>query len=167
MPIFSQPQGNACIDYYVLLTFTNFSTMIKKWLISSAFLTAFLCTACSKSDDNSTPPVNTAAPTSGTWRVTLFSERGENNTSKFNGYTFTFNRGGTATAMKDAITKNGTWSFGNSNRRYNIDFGVKTDSNKPLGELTDDWVIVEVSTTKITLKDDNESSNEQLVFTKN
>lgn len=118
--------------------------------------------ACSKDDDNANN--NPGAVTTGTWRVTLFTDSGKDETSDFSGYTFTFNSNGGAVAAKGGTSKNGTWS---QNSRFNIDFGAKSDANKPLGELTDDWVIISQSNTEIKLKDDNDDSGELLTFTKN
>ena len=63
--------------------------------------------------------------------------------------------------------KEGNWSESTSSQRLVIDLGAKTDANKPLGELTDDWVITSKTATKINLTDDNAASNELLEFTKN
>ncbi|SIO02457.1 hypothetical protein [Chitinophaga niabensis] len=126
-------------------------------------LVLLLFVSCSR--DNNSPVVDPNAPTSGTWRVSLFSERGNNETSDFNGYTFTFGNTGTATASKSGTTKNGTWNI--SSNKFNLDLGVKSDANKPLGELTDDWKIISVNTNEIKLTDDNASSAEFLTFTKN
>lgn len=105
--------------------------------------------------------------TSGTWRVTLFTDSGNDETSDFAGYTFTFSTGGNITAVKNGVTTNGTWSINNSSNKFNIDLGPKIVSNKPLGELTDDWKILSNTDTEIRLTDDNPSSNEFLTFTKN
>lgn len=118
--------------------------------------------SCTRNADDSNPA---DVAVSGTWRVTLFSERGNDETGDFAGYNFLFNTDGTLTAVKSGSTKNGTWSTGSG--RFNINLGPKTDSNKPLGELTDDWQILSVSITEIRLTDDNASSNEFLTFTKN
>ena len=136
-------------------------------LLAALVVCPILFFSCNKKDDNSSPVVDTGVPPKSTWRITLFSEHGENNTGNFSNYTFTFNNDGTAVATKSGVAKNGTWSFSNSNTRFNINFGEKSDANKPLGELTDDWVIVSVVSNRITLKDDNDNSMEQLVFTSN
>ncbi|MBL7740032.1 MAG: hypothetical protein JNK14_12515 [Chitinophagaceae bacterium] len=104
---------------------------------------------------------------SGTWRVTLFTDSGNDETSDFAGYTFTFSNSGTVTAQKNSTSQTGTWSINSSSNKFNIDLGAKTDANKPLGELTDDWLILSVSNTEIRLGDDNPASNEFLTFTKN
>ncbi|SHK88284.1 hypothetical protein SAMN05444266_101470 [Chitinophaga jiangningensis] len=133
----------------------------------TALCTMLLFASCSNNDDDVVaPPVDPNAPSSGTWKVAQFSERNEDHTSEFNGYTFTFSSTGTASALKGSVTANGTWSITNNSARFNIDFGAKSDANKPLGELTDDWRIISVSSTRIQLTDDNTSSAEVLTFTK-
>lgn len=119
--------------------------------------------SCSNDDNDNVNP--TSAATSGIWRVSLFSERGEDDTADFSGYTFTFDNAGVATATKSGAAKTGTWSTGS--KKFNIDFGAKSDANKPLGELTDDWLIISSSATEIKLRDDNSSSAEYLTFKKN
>jgi hypothetical protein len=122
--------------------------------------------ACVKQDNNNNNGnTNDAAVTTGTWRVSLFSERGQDETGDFSGYTFTFKSDGKLISLKSGTTKEGTWSI--SGNRFNINLGVKSDLNKPLGELTDDWVIVLKNDSKISLKDDNTMSNEILEFSKN
>lgn len=121
-----------------------------------------LSSSCTRSLDSNDP---TTTATSGTWRVTLFTDSGNNETSDFSGYTFSFNGNGTVTATKSGTSQNGTWSTGSN--RFNIDLGPKVDTNKPLGELTDDWKIISTSDTEIKLTDDNAASNEFLTFTKN
>ncbi|WP_341842334.1 hypothetical protein [Chitinophaga caseinilytica] len=118
---------------------------------------------CSSNDNNDNSP---GAVTSGSWRVSTFSERGSDETGDFAGYTFTFSANGQALAVKGGVSKAGSWSMSGSSR-FNVDFGAKSDANKPLGELTDDWKIISVSGTQIKLTDDNPSSAEFLTFTKN
>jgi hypothetical protein len=107
-----------------------------KLKITATFISFLVLTAsCSRSLDN---PTNVVVD--GTWRVTLFTDSGNDETSDFSGYTFTFNSNGTVTAVKSGVSKNGTWSTGSN--KFNIDLGAKIDTNKPLGELTDDWKII-------------------------
>ncbi|UPK68691.1 lipocalin family protein [Chitinophaga filiformis] len=134
----------------------------------SSLLPAILFSACmlscSKDNNDPAPTVDRDAPTTGTWRVTLFTERGTNETSDFDGYTFTFDSNGSALASKNSTNRNGTWSINSSATEFNLDFGAKGDANKPLGELTDDWKIISVTATEIKLKDDNDASDEFLTF---
>jgi len=119
-----------------------------------------LTVSCTRSLDN---PNNVVVD--GTWRVTLFTDSGNDETSDFSGYTFSFNSNGTVTATKSGTSQDGTWST--SSGKFNIDLGPKVDTNKPLGELTDDWKIISSSNTEIKLTDDNAASSEFLTFTKN
>lgn len=137
----------------------------------SSWLLAMFCAcvmSCSNNyDNNPTPTVDPQAPATGTWRVTLFTDSGKDETSDFSGYSFTFDSDGTAVATKGGTSKNGTWSISSSYKEFNLNFGVKTDANKPLGELTDDWEIISVTATEIKLKDDNDDSDEFLTFNQN
>jgi len=117
-----------------------------------------LATSCSKSLDN---PNNVVVD--GSWKVTLFTDSGNDETSDFTDYSFVFNSSGIVTATKSSTSQNGTWNT--SSNKFNINLGPKDNTNKPLGELTDDWQIISSSNTEIKLKDD--SNNEFLTFTKN
>ena len=128
-------------------------------LIAANFL--FACSPGSSSGDNSNPTQNVTA---GSWKVTLFTDSGNDETTDFAGYTFVFNSNGVLNATKNSVTQNGTWSSGSG--KFNIDLGPKDNTNKPLGELTDDWIIISSSATELKLKDDNSSSAEHLTFTK-
>jgi len=139
--------------------------MYRKMLCVFAMFALFV-SACKK-DDNSGPFIDPATVSAGTWKVSLFSDSGKDETASFAGYAFTFKSSGAASAIKSIDTTNGSWSINSSSTKFNLNFGAKSDSNKPLGELTDDWVIVSSSSTEIKLKDDNEGSGEVLTFTKN
>lgn len=140
-------------------------------LFPALLLTALIFSqSCTRSADDTNPgQVGTSNQnvTTGTWRVSLFSERGDDETGDFAGYRFEFNSGGVLKATRNGVTNTGTWSTNSSSTRFFIDLGPKTDSNKPLGELTDDWVVISISANEIKLKDDNVSSDEFLTFTRN
>ena len=129
-----------------------------KLKITVAAISILFLASCSKNLDN---PTNVVVD--GTWKVTLFTDSGNDETSDFTGYTFTFNSNGIITAVKSTTSQNGTWSTNSS--KFNIDLGPKDNTNKPLGELTDDWKIISSSNDEMKLKDD--SNNEFLTFTKN
>lgn len=129
---------------------------------------ALLCIAflsCSRSNDE-TPSAGDVV-TEGNWRVTLFTDSGNNETSDFNGYSFSFNSNGSLVASSSSHNKSGTWNIDNSSNKFNINLGPKDDTNKPFGELTDDWKIISITTSEIKLTDDNPASEEFLTFTKN
>lgn len=116
--------------------------------------------SCHKNDDNNS---NTDI-SQGTWSVSLFTDSGNDETTDFAGYSFTFGAGGVLTVQRGAVFQTGTWNKGSD---FNIDLGDKSDTNKPLGELTDNWKIISISSTEIKLTDDNPASNEFLTFSKN
>jgi len=116
---------------------------------------------CSKNPDDTN---NSSPAIEGSWRVSLFSERGSDETSDFSGYLFSFNQGGVL-QVSGTGSRTGSWSKTSS--KFNIDLGPKTDATKPLTELTDDWQIISITDQRIELTDDNISREELLTFTKN
>ncbi|HEY0749882.1 MAG TPA: hypothetical protein VGD26_01925 [Chitinophagaceae bacterium] len=136
--------------------------------MSKKIFLALLCIAfisCSRSNDDN--PSTGDVVTEGNWRVTLFTDSGNNETSDFNGYSFSFNSNGSLVASSSTQNKSGTWNIDNSSNKFNINLGPKDDINKPLGELTYDWKIISITTSEIKLTDDNPASEEFLTFTKN
>lgn len=138
--------------------------MKKKIFAGLVALVFFLNSSCDSNSGTSPNPGQQIS--SGTWRVTLFTDNGNDETSDFAGYNFSFNSGGVLTAVKVTVTQNGTWSFNSSSNKFTIDMGPNTVANKPLGELTDDWKVLSSSDTEIRLQDDNPAKNEFVTFTK-
>ena len=139
---------------------------MKRLLLISILIKAMMIPIACTSNSNTT--TNTSQEvSSGTWRITLFTDSGNDETAEFSGYTFTFSTSGVLTAVKNGVTKTGTWSVNTSSNKFNIDLGIKDNTNKPLGDLTNDWLIISSGTTEIKLKDDNAASNEFLTLTKN
>ena len=116
--------------------------------------------------------------TSGTWRVTNYNDDGQDETSDYNGYTFTFETTGVLTATKDATTITGTWSITEDSSSssdddddddidFNIFFPVSDDH--PLDDLSDDWDIVSFDATTINLIDisGGDGSTDLLTIMKN
>ncbi|MBF6641121.1 hypothetical protein IVB69_06490 [Flavobacterium sp. J49] len=104
--------------------------------------------------------------TSGTWYISYYFEDDDDETSDFNGYTFTFNSNGTSTALRNGVTTNGTWSTFVDSGQNKLDLifnGINLD------EIEDDWRIIEYSNTQIRLKDvsGGDGSIDYLTFTKN
>ena len=128
---------------------------------------------CSKNDDNNVDDSNNSTSAdrvisiaiSGSWRISLFSDDGENETSDFNGFVFNFNSDGTVVATKGNTTINGTWSvMDDSSNSSSDDDGNSTDDddfiiffNVPqssdFDDLNDDWDIISVTANKMELID--------------
>ncbi|MEO5891233.1 MAG: hypothetical protein ABIQ31_13325 [Ferruginibacter sp.] len=133
---------------------------IKKML--SVILVTTTLFSCTKQHDDLTTANSEVIQ--GTWKIESFTESSENSTNDFIGFTFNFAGNGKLAALKNGAATEGAWST--TNTRFTIDLGAKGTSNK-LGNLTDEWLIVSKTDTKITLKDDNVARNEVLVFSKN
>lgn len=138
-----------------------------KYTIIACFILVGALSSTSCTNNSNTSPDPGQQISSGIWRITLFIDNGNDETSDFSGYNFSFNSGNVLSAVKNGVAQNGTWSFSASSNKYIIDLGPKTTSNKPLGELTDDWKVISNSSTEIRLQDDNPARNEFVTFTKN
>ena len=101
------------------------------------------------------------------WKVSWFWDKDKDETSDFNGYSFLFDADGTLTAEKNGqMVKKGTWSVRTSSNSTNK-LVISIGNVKPLKELTDDWIILKMTDTKIELKDDNDQHLEELHLEKN
>lgn len=151
-------------------------------VLQISIITLFVLTSCDSDDDtNSSNPTSTDAiadvAETGTWRITSFIDSGEDETSDFNGYNFTFNADGSLVATNGSNTLNGTWSVTNDSSSddssssddydFNIFFPVPDDND--FEDLNDDWDIDSVSSTEIALIDisGGNGDTDTLVFTRN
>lgn len=152
--------------------------MKKVFLIPALFCLFMLNVAsmCSSDDDSSstnpTPVINTA--TQGTWRVTSYIDSGNNETSDFTGYNFTFASGNVLTATNGTNTYTGSWSVtsddsNDDNPSGDLDFNIAFAAPANFADLTDDWDIVTYSANTISLIDvsGGNGGTDTLVFTKN
>jgi hypothetical protein len=131
-------------------------------------LLAFAATIAScKNDDNNSSPSTSSIITQGSWRVTLYSDSGNNETSHFAGYAFTFNSNGTVTAVNSGTTVTGTYSDGNDDSQAKL---VLTFSSPPdFQDISDDWHVIQKSSSKIELEDvsGGNGGTDLLTFEKN
>ncbi len=116
----------------------------------------FSLASCSNGDNvNITPTVVQNNVQTGGWRITSYIDSGKDETSHYNGYTFTFQTNGTLTATNGSITNSGTWNIGDNNSsddsvtslHFNIVFNAGTDFEK----LTEDWNFISQSSNRIEL----------------
>lgn len=122
--------------------------LLWKALVMGIFIVTLAC------DNTDNPVVDDGqvneSLVSGSWRVTYyFSDQDE--TGDFNGYSFTFNDNGTATATKNSSPVNGFWSTEKSSNgtvELTLNFGLSS----PLDELQEDWKILESSDVRIKLE---------------
>jgi hypothetical protein len=122
-------------------------TLSKLLVVAGLFMMAF---ASCKKDDNSSSP-SSIVVTQGQWKITLFSENGVVETSKFSNYVFTFSSNGTVSAVRSGSTVNGSWSDGNddSQKKLILNFASPADFT----EISDDWHILQETSSKIQLED--------------
>ena len=136
-------------------------TTVKIWVIA---IVAGL-SACKNQDDVQPSQNNNSGNsqiTGKVWKVDYFGERGEDETHKFNGYTFRFFPENVVAISSPDGAFEGAWNISNStgsNRFY-----LNATGNYQMTEISDDWLIVENSSTLIWLGDDNPQSAGTLRF---
>ena len=132
-------------------------------------ITTVAVSSCSKDDENLADPSQTQQNVqSGTWRVTLYNDSGENRTSNFNGYNFTFNSNGSVTASNGVITQTGTLSVYTDSGVTKFQLTFQTVSG-PFEEISEDWRILTQSTVKVELENvsGGNGGTDYLTFEKN
>ncbi len=153
---------------------------MKRLILIPALFCLFMLNVASmcSSDDNSssstdpTPVINTVSQ--GTWRITSYVDSGNNETSDFTGYNFTFAAGNVLTATNGINTYIGSWSVtsddsNDDNPSSDLDFNITFVNPANFADLTDDWDIVSYTATTISLIDvsGGNGGTDTLVFTKN
>ena len=159
---------------------------MKNLFIYLLVITSISLIGCNKDDsseDNNGTSADQIASIAedGTWHISYFFDTDEDETSNFNGFTFTFGANGTIVASNGTNTIEGTWSVldGSSNSStdddgnssddddFNIFFNVPANSD--FEDLNDDWDIIEVTASKIELIDisGGNGGTDYLTFTKN
>lgn len=128
--------------------------MIKRNKILVALIASlFVLGACNKVK---TKDVNNTI-TEGKWRVSYFSEDGENETYYFTGYEFTFNDNGSVQAVSQNGNVNGTWSTtddnSNDDSSSDVDLNLVFPATNNFDEISDDWDVISQSDDKIELQD--------------
>ncbi|MHA7129437.1 hypothetical protein [Algoriphagus namhaensis] len=140
-----------------------------KRLLYSLFL-AFLISACDDTDSEPNLSQNeenlVESVQNSTWRISLFIEDGENETSDFSGITLRFLPNGSVEALEDGnILETGTWRTLTDDGR--VEFWLDFSDDDPLDELSDDWYLISVSNTEIQLEEDDADDNDdRLTLTK-
>jgi hypothetical protein len=153
---------------------------MKKFILIPALFCLFMLNVASmcSSDDNSssttdpTPVINTVSQ--GTWRITSYVDSGNNETSDFTGYNFTFGPSTVLTATNGTNTYTGSWSVtsddsNDDNPSSDLDFNITFVNPANFADLSDDWDIVSYTATTISLIDvsGGNGGTDTLVFTKN
>jgi hypothetical protein len=138
--------------------------MFNRSIIVIAFLIATGLSACK--EDSSTSIQNQLIENyvnHGKWRVELFQDKGNNETSHFSGYVFQFKTDGTVEATNGGSTMKGTWSTGTDNNKTKLNLSFST---APMDELNGDWVIKSGDANSIRLEDESDDGISYLNFEK-
>jgi len=160
---------------------------MKNLRILLLLITTVVFFACSKDDSNnsnndsgnSADQIREIAQ-NGTWRISYFFDSDEDETSDFNGYSFTFGENGTLTATNGSTTVTGSWSVlddssnsssdddGNSSDDDDFNIFFPVPESNDFEDLNDDWDIISVTATKIELTDvsGGNGGTDFLTFTK-
>lgn len=128
--------------------------------------------SCKKDDIKQKENIESQVST-GTWKISYFSDSGVNETVNFNGYNFEFKSDGTLTASNGTNTYNGTWSVTDSNSSddspNDLDFNINFNLTNDFEDLNDDWDIISHTDSKLELNDvsGGNGGTDLLTFTKN
>lgn len=108
--------------------------------------------------------------TSGSWTISSLTQRTEDKSSKFAGYSFVFagDEGGSVTATKNGSSVSGSWShtpavnyYGStSTESITLNFGTAS----PFDMVTKTWNVESSSSTKLTLVSPEVAEDSHLVF---
>lgn len=107
----------------------------------------------------------------GDWMITSYVDSENDETTEYVGYVFNFNVDGTLGATNGSVSVSGAWSLAHSDddsANEDVDFNIFFTTPDLFEELADDWIIVKYSTTKIELKNlnDTDASLDYLTFEK-
>jgi len=138
----------------------------------------FFATSCSSDDDSNPSTTNPSANdvintvSSGTWRITSYLDSGQDETADFAGYNFTFGASNVLTATNGTNNYSGIWSVTNDDDSANdLDFDILFSAPAPASfqDLSDDWDVVERTSTKVRLRDvsGGNGDTDYLTFEKN
>lgn len=117
----------------------------------------FTLTGISCNSDDDDPVVILPTPnadqfiTFGSWRVTLYQEGDNVQTGNFTGYNFVFSSDHTISASNGVNTYGGSWSFDDDDSGSD-DFNILFAAPDNFAELTEDWDILESTSTKLRLR---------------
>ena len=147
---------------------------MKKKLLVSLSIVVLLFASCSETDD--LPLVNEAnvvsKMTSGNWKVTKFIYQNTTKTADYNGVLFDFDAISVMLSNTGTVPVAGNWAVFNEGFDNDPDlvFTLALTSAEPrFTNISDDWYIVESTSTKLKLEDENPNTGDidYLVFEKN
>lgn len=143
-------------------------------LIAFSFYIVSILISCKKEDQTSSKSKVEIEKNLiiGTWKITKFTDSGNDETNDFSSYIFTFNNSGTLTANN--ITNNyiGTWSIeetsNSDDNNDDIDLYINFNLSNNFKDLNDNWNVFSQTESKIELIDisNGNGGTEYLTFQK-
>ena len=125
-------------------------------------LALFIIGGCDDDDNGANSKVTEiqTTVTSNQWIVTYFVDNDSYESDKFTGYVFEFGSDGIVRATIGSTAVSGSWSVtsddsgdDNSNGEFeDIDFNISFSSPPDFEELSEDWQIISLTSTKIELR---------------
>ena len=104
--------------------------------------------------------------TTGSWFVTLFQDDGDDDTTDYDDYEFSFFTNGSATAVSSSETVNGFWSIEDDDNGLELILNFENSgSDDPFEDLNDDWDVLESSQVIIRLSDESSGGSETDLLT--
>ncbi len=153
--------------------------MKNKFFAALIIATVFLAFSCSSDDDGNSTNNNSIsevvnAMNLGTWRVTKYIDSGNDETTDFSDYNFTFTQNNILMASKGSEEIMGSWLVSSDNSNddspsNDLDFIISFSGPAKFMELSDDWDIQSRTSTKLELIDvsGGNGGTDYLTFEKN
>ena len=136
-------------------------TQINRGIRLSMFI--LLCTLCACTK-YTTPKKVKNKLTEGVWKMGQVTIDGTNITSQFNGIEFVFDDHGNI-AVSGELASSGTWTTGDDKNPVVIFLNFAP--NTVLYQLSDDWLVMEISKTECILnRNDSATNKDRIVFRK-
>ena len=138
-----------------------FLRAVKNILCLLAFMICVAACSKDKADEDAGTILSSTS-----WRVAHYMDAGGDKTNDFLGLTIQFTATGTMVATRNGVSTNGTWSKNDNTNQLVFDMGPRTSGNMPQGALSNDWKITVLTSSEVSLYDEQQTS-EMLVLTKN
>ncbi len=121
---------------------------------------------------NAAQDSTSVAVTAGTWIISSYTQKTDNNTSKFKDFVFTFSKNKQVNAVSKSETVIGTWDYNPPVAGYYggpasvASFTLGMGASQPFIKLNKIWKVIEKTTTVLKLDNNEPLEDEHLVFTK-
>lgn len=123
---------------------------MKKLLWALFPVIGILFSSCGAEEDVANPNTVTDIVTTGKWKVNTYIESNQDHTSDFAGYTLSFSRNGTVTAVKGVEAYTGSWSEDKILHRITFNFSNPTPE---LDRINNQWGVADVRAALVNLSD--------------